>query len=84
MADIGRNAEFVNINGGAQGGAANGNVLVDTLAQIPMLMKTLNAENEALNGQSINDELSNLVGSIVGPAKGLLVNQETPVIKSND
>ena len=84
MADIGRNAEFVNINGGAQGGAANGNVLVDTLTQIPMLMKTLNAENEALNGQSINDELSNLVGSIVGPAKGLFVNQETPVIKSND
>lgn len=84
MADIGRNAEFVNINGGAQGGAANGNVLVDTLTQIPMLMKTLNAENEALNGQSIQDELSNLVGSIVGPAKGLLVNQETPVIKSND
>lgn len=84
MADIGRNAEFVNINGGAQGGAASGNVLVDTLTQIPMLMKTLNAENEALNGQSINDELSNLVGSIVGPAKGLLVNQETPVIKSND
>ena len=83
MADIGRNAEFVNINGGAQGGAANGNVLVDTLTQIPMLMKTLNAENEALNGQSINDELSNLVGSIVGPAKGLFVNQETPVIKSN-
>lgn len=84
MADIGRNAEFVNINGGAQGGAANGNVLVDTLSQIPTLMKTLNVENEALNGQSINDELSNLVGSIVGPAKGLLVNQETPVIKSND
>jgi hypothetical protein len=37
-------------------------------------MKTLNAENEALNGRTINEEVEGLVGSIAGPMKGLLVN----------
>lgn len=76
MAGIGKNAEFVNIGGSATGNAAGGtgNVLLDTLAGVPTLMKTLNAENEALNGKPFNDEIRELVASIVGPAKGLLVN----------
>ena len=74
MAEIGKNAEFVNIGGGATGNAATGNVLVDTLSSIPALMKTLNAENEALNGRTINEEVEGLVGSVAGPMKGLLVN----------
>lgn len=41
-------------------------------------MKTLNAENQALNGQPINDELHELISAIVGPAKGLLVNTGNP------
>lgn len=73
MADIGKNAEFVNI-GGSSTGAGTGNVLLDTLSGIPALMKTLNAENKALNGQSINDELNGLVKSVAEPLKGLLVN----------
>ena len=73
MADIGKNAEFVNIGGAAQG-AQSGNVLIDTLSSIPGLMKVLNAENEALNGKSINNEVKDLVGSIAEPMKGLLVN----------
>lgn len=73
MAEIGKNAEFVNI-GGASTGAASGNVLVDTLASIPALMKTLNVENNALNGKDINDEIRGIVASIAEPAKGLLVN----------
>ena len=60
--------------GGAAQGAASGNVLIDTLNAIPSLMKTLNAENNALNGQSINEEVEGLVKSIAGPAKGLLVS----------
>lgn len=79
MAEVGKNAEFVNIGGGAQGPGAlhspTGNALFDTLAGVPTLMKMLNAENEALNGKPINDELRDLVASIVGPAKGLLVNK---------
>ncbi|MBR3888629.1 MAG: hypothetical protein IKJ32_05975 [Clostridia bacterium] len=73
MADIGKNAEFVNINGGPQGGGT-GNVLLDTLANVPELMKKLDVENKALNGKSFNEEISGLVGSITEPAKGLLVN----------
>ena len=72
MANIGQNAEFVNIGGAATGAGATGNVLLDTLAGVPGLMKTLNAENEALNGRSFNDELRNLVASLAGPVKGVL------------
>ena len=75
MSEIGKNAEFVNIGGSAQG-AASGNVLIDTLSAIPGLMKTLNAENEALNGRTINAEVEDLVGSIAGPVKGLLASTE--------
>lgn len=70
MAELGKNAEFVNIGGSGTG--ANGNVLIDTLAQIPGLMKTLNVENEALNGQPINDEIRGLVASVADPVKGML------------
>lgn len=86
MAGIGKNAEFVNIGGAATGNAATGhtgNVLLDTLAGVPTLMKTLNIENEALNGKPFNEELSNLISSLVGPAKGLLVNK-TEVVHSED
>ena len=80
MAEVGKNAEFVNIGGGASGNGAlhspTGNVLLDTLAGIPALMKTLNVENQALNGQSFNDELKGLVGSVAEPMKGMLVNTE--------
>ena len=70
MANIGQNAEFVNIGGSGAGGT--GNVLLDTLAGIPGLMKTLNAENSALNGRSFNDELKNIVAAIAEPVKGTL------------
>lgn len=75
MAEIGKNAEFVNIGGYAQGGNS-GNVLVDTLQSIPGLMKVLNSENQALNGKSINEEIEGLVGSVTKPMKGMLVNTE--------
>lgn len=70
MANIGQNAEFVNIGGGAAPGTT-GNVLLDTLSGIPALMRTLNAENSALNGQSFNDELRGLVASIAEPLKSI-------------
>ena len=44
---------------------------------IPALMKTLNAENQALNGKTINEEVEGLVGSVAGPVKGLLSHTET-------
>ena len=73
MAELGKNAEFVNIGGSASGNGT-GNVLIDTLSQLPILMKSLNVENNALNGQSINDEVNGLVKSIAEPIKGVLSN----------
>lgn len=86
MANIGQNAEFVNIGGAATGNGVNstGNVLIDTLSAVPGLMKTLNAENEALNGKPINEEIKNLVSSFVEPAKGILSNTvENNTIENN-
>ena len=61
MANIGQNAEFVNIGGsGISGASDTGNVFVDTLSQIPMLMKALNAENNALNGRDVTEEVKSL------------------------
>lgn len=75
MANIGKNAEFVNIGGsGSVGAGVSGNVLIDTLASVPELMKKLDVENMALNGRPYNDELRNLMASIAEPAKGLLSN----------
>lgn len=75
MADIGKNAEFVNIGGGATGmGSNTGNVLLDTLAGVPALMKTLDVENNALNGKSFNEEVNGLVSALAEPIKGLLSN----------
>ena len=71
MADIGRNAEFVNIGGsGSAASGDSGNVLIDTLSKIPGLMKVLDTENDALNGKPFNDEIRGLIDSIAGPIKG--------------
>ena len=73
MADVGKNAEFVNIGGTTSGSQ---NVLLDTLRGIPELMKILNVENEALNGKSFNEEVEGLVKSIAGPVKGILASSD--------
>lgn len=74
MANIGQNAEFVNIGSGDIGKGSTGNVLLDTLAGVPALMKKLDVENQALNGQSFNDEVRGLISSLAEPVKGLLSN----------
>ena len=76
MAEIGKNAEFVNIGGSGVNGNT-GNVLLDTLSGIPGLMKTLDAENQALNGKSFNEELNGLVTAIADPVKGVLSTSTT-------
>ncbi len=88
MANLGQNAEFVNIGGAAQGpgalGGGTGNVLIDTLASIPTLMKSLDAQNMALNGRPVNDEFRDLVGALAGPVKGLLSHSENNTTVVND
>lgn len=83
MANIGQNAEFVNIGGGDTSKGGTGNVLIDTLASVPALMKKLDVENQALNGKSFNDEIRGLVSSLAEPVKGLLsstTNVENKVV----
>ena len=64
MANLGQNAEFVNIGGGnlpsTTGANGTGNVLIDTISQIPFLMKSLNIQNEALNGKPVTEEVKAL------------------------
>lgn len=64
MANIGQNAEFVNIGGGSinsvDTNGQTGNALIDTIMSIPGIMKVLNTENQALNGQSITDEIKGI------------------------
>ena len=68
MANVGQNAEFVNIGGGSfpgiGGAGGTGNVLIDTLSQLPALMKALNAENMALNGRPVTEEVKDVSGAI--------------------
>ena len=77
MANIGQNAEFINIGGGnvplAGGAGGTGNVLIDTLTQLPALMKVLNTENKALNGRNVKEEVEELSKSI-GSGLGALRN----------
>ena len=81
MAEVGKNAQFVNI-GGSVGNGSTGNVLLDTLRGIPELMKVLDVENQALNGKPFNEEVEGLVKSVVGPVKGIL-SSNTPEATDN-
>ena len=81
MAKVGENAEFINIGGGTLqgigGAGGTGNVLIDTLSQIPALMKVLNVQNEALNDRPVLEEVSDL-SKALGAGLGAL-RKETPV-----
>ena len=74
MAHVGQNAEFVNIGGGgfsANNGSSTGNILIDTLAQLPALMKVLNTENEALNGRPVTNEVADISKAIGAGLTGI-------------
>ena len=68
MADLGKNAEFVNV-----GGNGKDNVLMDTLGGVPALLKKLDVTNKALSSddKSFNEEIHDLVAALAGPLKGL-------------
>lgn len=73
MANIGSNAEFINIGGGNIPGTSGstGNVLIDTLSQLPALMKVLNTENVALNGRKVTEEVKD-ISKAIGAGLGAL------------
>lgn len=86
MANIGQNAEFVNIGGGNIPGIVSngtGNSFIDTLTSIPAIMKVLNTENQALNGQSMTDELAGLSDAALkglGNLKGTVAEKAVDAI----
>ncbi|MBO5141411.1 MAG: hypothetical protein J6C46_00140 [Clostridia bacterium] len=91
MASVGKNAEFINIGGGSIpggniGAGGTGNVLIDTLSQIPGLMKVLDVQNEALNGQSIKDEVQDLSKAICSGLSALSkpASEETGKLESGN
>lgn len=81
MANIGQNAEFVNIGGGSipgiAGGNGTGNVLVDTIMQMPGILKALNVQNEALNGKSATEELQNISEATFAGLKAINGKQDS-------
>ena len=83
MANIGQNAEFVNIGSGNIPGIADGktgNVLLDTLAGIPSLMKVLNAENMALNNRPVTAELEDISDATLKGLKNLKGSDAASVV----
>lgn len=87
MADVGKNAEFVNLGGGINN---TGNAFLDTLSGVPKLLKTLDVENKALssNDKSFNEEISDLVSAVATPLKdlGLLSTskKDSTLVENND
>jgi len=83
MAKIGENAEFINIGGGTipgiNGAGATGNVLIDTLSQIPLLMKSLNLQNEVLNGRPVTEEVRDISKALGAGLEGLGKGSATTV-----
>ena len=83
MASVGQNAEFINIGSGTVpgiGGAGNtGNVLIDTLSQIPALMNVLNVQNEALNDRPVLDEVKDMSKAIGAGLSALKAPQSDDV-----
>ena len=75
MANLGQNAEFVNIGGGSipggTGANGTGNVLLDTIMQLPVLMKSLNIQNEALNDRPVTEELKAISDAALSGLKTL-------------
>lgn len=84
MANVGQNAEFINIGGANVSGkmGSTGNVLIDTLSQLPALMKILNTENQALNGRNVTEEVKD-ISSAIGAGLSSLRKNETPEQANN-
>ncbi|MDO4780852.1 MAG: SPFH domain-containing protein [Candidatus Saccharibacteria bacterium] len=64
MASVGENATFIDMGGSSR--SEGGNLLSDVLGSIPGLMKTLDVQNEALNGVSFAESIGSVVSTIKG------------------
>ena len=68
MAEIGKNAKFYDFGGGSktEGG---GDLLTSVLARIPQIFAQADAQNQALNGEELQDTVKKLVSAIAEPIK---------------
>ena len=77
MAEVGKNAKFYDFGGGGkqEGG---GDLLTGILARIPQIFAQADAQNQALNGESVSDTIKTLVGSVASQIKGQPTAIEEP------
>ncbi|MBR3135271.1 hypothetical protein IKG54_01750 [Candidatus Saccharibacteria bacterium] len=64
MADIGKNAQFIDMGGSSKAG--NGNVFSNILGSLPELLKQVEVSNEALNGGNLGETIGQLLSSAQG------------------
>lgn len=68
MAEVGKNAKFYDLGGGAK--QVGGDLLTGVLGRIPEIFAKANMENQALNDEGIVDTVKKIVASIADPIKG--------------
>lgn len=68
MAEIGKNAKFYDFGGGgkSEGGS---DLLTSVLSRIPQIFAQADAQNQALNGEELQDTVKKLVAAIAEPIK---------------
>lgn len=76
MASVGEKATFYDLNGG---GSGDGDLLTRVLGNIPTLMKKANLENEALNGETVDETVNTMMQALVGPLSALAEKKQTVV-----
>lgn len=75
MASVGEKATFYDFGGST---APDGNILANVLGSIPELMKKAELKNQALNGESVNDTIKDLMNALAAPF-GLLSGKKDSV-----
>ena len=66
------------------GTGKTGNILIDTISQIPVLMKSLNVENQALNGRSMDEEVKALSDSLLSGLNKTRKDQNDPEAEAGE
>ena len=67
MAEIGKNAKFIDMGGGEGG---DGDLLTRVLSNVPTLFAKADITSDALNGEGVADIIKKIVGSVAEPIKG--------------
>lgn len=77
MATVGEKATFIDMSGSASRG--EGSLFENVLGGMPSLLKRLDVENTALNGEPLGGSLGALIAGILGRKDQAVTPDETPV-----